>query len=38
MVFSSRTQAVWRELVVTLIAPDRVMGDLFHCLGRDCLS
>jgi hypothetical protein len=38
MVFSGRAQAVWRELVVIIIATDRVMGDLFHCLGRDCLS
>ena len=38
MVFSSRAQAVWRELVVTVIAADKVMGGSFNGLGRDCLS
>jgi hypothetical protein len=38
MVFSSRAQAVWRGMVVTVIATDRVMGASFNGLGRDCLS
>ena len=38
MVFSSRAQAVWRGMVVTVIATDTAMGDAFNGLGRDCLS
>ena len=38
MVFSSRAQAVWRDMVVTVIAIDTAMGDSFNCLGSDCLS
>ena len=33
MVFSSRAQAVWRGMVVTVIATDRVMGASFNGLG-----
>jgi hypothetical protein len=38
MVFSGIAQTVWRGMVVTVIATDRVMGDSFNSLGRDCLS
>jgi len=33
MVFSSRAQAVWRDMVVTVIATDTATGDSFNGLG-----
>ena len=38
MVFSSRTQAVWRELVAGVNATHSVMSATFDCLGSDCWS
>ena len=38
MVFSSIAQAVWRDMVVTVIATDTAMGVSFNGLGPDCLS
>ncbi len=38
MVFSSRAQAVWRDMVVTVIATDTATGVSFNGLGPDCLS
>ena len=37
MVFSSRAQAVWRDMVVTVIATDTATGDSFNGLGSGCL-
>ena len=37
MVFSSRAQAVWRGMVVTVIATDTATGDSSNGLGSDCL-
>ena len=37
MVFSSRAQAVWRAMVVTVIATDTATGDSFNGLGSGCL-
>jgi hypothetical protein len=38
MVFSSRAQAVWRELVMRVNATDAVMSATFDFLGGDCVS